>query len=104
MNIKKKKLQRILIVTLSNFGDVVLTLPVIASVKKAFPKAAVSIIIGEKAHQLLCENKVFSEVIVYQKSASLFEKIKFIMHLRRQRFDFVLDLRNTLIPFNTIMD
>jgi len=88
-----------LVVTLSNFGDTILTLSTIASLRIAFPEARISVVAGEKVFDLFSNNPEFHEVFLYQKKASLKEKMQFIRQLRKRRFDYVLDLRNTLIPY-----
>lgn len=99
MKLYKKTVRKILIITMSNLGDVILTLPVIASMKKAFPKAALYIVVGEKTRELFEGNPLCTEVIIYKKNFSLKEKIHYVLQLRKRKFDFVLDFRNTLIPY-----
>ena len=99
MKLQKETIRKILIITLSNLGDVILTLPVIASLRKAFPKAALYVVVGEKVRELLEGNSLFAETIVYKKDFSLREKIQFILRLRAKKVDFVLDFRNSLIPY-----
>ncbi len=99
MNSQKKQIRKILIITLSNLGDVVLTLPVIASLRKSFPKAEIYVAHSEKTRQLFEGNPLFAGTIIYKKNISVFQRIKFILRLRTLKVDFVLDFRNTLIPY-----
>ena len=41
-----RRVRKILVVTLSNLGDVVLTLPVFRALKKAFPAAVLDAVAG----------------------------------------------------------
>jgi ADP-heptose:LPS heptosyltransferase len=91
--------KNILVVSLTNIGDVVLTLPVVNILRGNFPEADVSMVIGPHAHELLDGTQGLKEIIVYDKRGSLREKLAFVRTLRSRRFDLVIDLRNTAIPF-----
>lgn len=86
-------------ISLSNIGDVVLTLPVVDILNRDFPAAAVSIVVGPKAESLLRDSKVFEQVIILNKKQPLSDLWKWIGQLRKCRFDLVVDLRNSMIPF-----
>lgn len=94
-----KTINKILIVTLSNLGDVILTLPVIGSIRKVFPKAEIHVVVGRKAYDLLQGNPALKKVVIYEKKDSLINKLKFIIALRKEKYDFVLDFRNSMIPY-----
>ncbi|MBF0485680.1 MAG: glycosyltransferase family 9 protein [Candidatus Omnitrophica bacterium] len=95
----KSRVKKILVVSLSNIGDVVLTFPVIDSLKEAFPAAELHIIVGPKGKSLLTNNPSIAQVILLDKAASLQEKWQWFLKLRRQRFDVIVDLRNSMLPF-----
>ncbi|MEA3560219.1 MAG: glycosyltransferase family 9 protein [Candidatus Omnitrophota bacterium] len=92
-----KDIKKILLITLSNIGDVVLTTPVISVLKREFPGAGLSIMVGPKAKELF-ESVPGINLIAYNKRISLREKAKLALGLRRQRYDLVVDLRNTVFP------
>lgn len=89
----------ILIVTLSNIGDVILTTPVIASLRALHPDAAITVVVGPKAQDLFRGSRMIDQLVIYDKRAPLMEKISFLSVLRRKDYDLVIDLRNTAIPF-----
>lgn len=89
----------ILAVTLSNIGDVVLTTPVFCALRSRYPSAHITGVAGPKAASLLSGSRIVNEVVVYNKRASLKEKLLFILSLRKRRYDLTVDLRNTAIPF-----
>ena len=89
----------ILVVTLSNFGDVILTTPVIMALAREFPQARITAVVGPRARGVLQRSPDIHRIVVYDKKASLFEKLKFIGKLREVKYDWVVDLRNTAIPF-----
>ncbi len=85
--------------SLSNIGDVVLTLPVLDVLRASFPLAEISIVVGPKAESLFDENPNIVQVIAYDKKLPLRAKFAWLGDLRRQRFDLVVDLRNSFLPF-----
>ncbi len=93
------RIRRILIISLSNIGDVILTLPVADILRRDFPDAKISIVVGPKVKSLFKNTQAFEHVIPYNKHQSVGEKFKWIMKLRKYRFDLVVDLRNSAIPF-----
>ena len=97
---QKNDVRKILVISLSNLGDVILTTPVFSVLKGQFPKAFLSVVTGPKAEPLLEGSCTVDEVIVYdKKNLNFFQKIKFVFELRKKHFDLVIDLRNTLIPY-----
>ncbi len=54
--LKKLEIKNILVISLTNIGDVVLTCPVIDALIHRFPLASVSIVIGPKAQGLFEKN------------------------------------------------
>jgi ADP-heptose:LPS heptosyltransferase len=90
---------KILVITLSNFGDVILTTPVIMRLVRKFPEARITVVVGPRAQSVLQRSPDIHKIVVYDKKASLWGKIKFILELRKTKYDWVVDLRNTAIPF-----
>ncbi len=89
----------ILVVTLSNFGDVILTTPVIMALSKKYPEARLTVVVGPRAQSVLQRSPDIHKIVIYDKKASFWKKLKFIGELRKARYDLVVDLRNTAIPF-----
>ncbi len=96
---RSSKIKRILVVSLSNIGDVVLTLPVVDILRTAFPAAELHLIVGPKAKSLFDENPYITRLVVYDKKMTWREKLFWFLALRRLRFDLVVDLRNSMLPF-----
>jgi lipopolysaccharide heptosyltransferase II len=93
------EIRRILFITLSNIGDVILTTPVFSALRHRFPRAAMTVMVGPRASSVFSGSPDVDEIFVYDKETSLLGKARFVMELRRMGFDLVADLRNTLIPF-----
>ena len=89
----------ILVVTLSNFGDVILTTPVIMALVRKYPAARITVVVGPRAKSVLQRSPDIHEIVIYDKKASFREKLKFIAELRKVKYHRVVDLRNTMIPF-----
>ncbi len=99
MQSTQKNINKILIVTLSNLGDVVLTLPVFQAIKDNFPKAEIHVIVGQSAQAVFENDSRIAKVILYNRRIPLSEKIKFILNIRRERYDLIIDLRRSLVGF-----
>ena len=95
----KSEIHNILVITLSNLGDVILTFPVIDILKRDFPKARLSVVAGPKAEVLFKENPYIYHTYIFDKTKSGLQKFFWLIDLRRGKFDLIMDLRNTAIPF-----
>lgn len=99
MPLKPSEIRKILIVSLTNIGDVILTFPVMDVLIRDFPAAKISVVVGPKAESLLRGNPRFDQVYVFDKHQTAVRTLFWIGQLRRERFDLIVDLRNTAIPF-----
>jgi len=99
MNIAKSKIKKILVISLSNIGDVVMTFPVMDILHRDFPKAQLSVVVGPKAEPLLKGNPYIHRVILYHKKQSFPRLFAWLLQLRKDNYDLVVDLKNTIIPF-----
>ena len=93
---KNSSVNNILIITLSNIGDVVLTCPVIDILLKDFPRARFTVIVGEKAKTLFASHPRI-EVKVFHKKMPLFYYVLWFLNLRLRSFDLIVDLRETAL-------
>jgi len=96
--IDKTKIHNILFITLTNIGDVVLTLPVLGVLEAEFPEAKITVMVSPQAKELIQRDPQVTKIIAYNKRISLIEKINLGFRLRRRGFDLVVDLRSTLYP------
>ncbi|MCM8798404.1 MAG: lipopolysaccharide heptosyltransferase II, partial [Candidatus Omnitrophica bacterium] len=95
----KDKIKKILVITLTNIGDVILTTPVIETLKANFPQVSLDILVGPRGKEVLEKDKGIRRLIIYDKHVYLREKFSLIKKLRLERYDLVIDLRQTIIPF-----
>jgi lipopolysaccharide heptosyltransferase II len=89
-------IEKVLFFTLSNFGDVILTLPALDALRAEYPQALITVMVGPRAAGVFENNPYINELIIYDKYAPVKEKIKLFFKLKKEHFDLVVDLRNTL--------
>ena len=90
--------KRILIVRLDRIGDVLLSTPVIKSVRDAYPDSYIAAMVRPYAKDILEGNPYLDEVITYDKfgrGIGLMKNLRFIRLLRRKKFDIALILHPT---------
>ena len=86
---------KILFITLSNIGDCILSLPVLDALHNEYPDALISCLVPERPKEIFSNNPAVDKVIIFDKHARLADKIKLFFSLSRERFDIVVDLRNS---------
>jgi len=91
--------RNILFITLSNLGDVILTVPVLSLLRGNFPEAVITVLVGPRACPVLQGSAVADEIIIYDKNGSLPYKWKMLRDLRSRKFDLVVDLKNSAFPY-----
>lgn len=84
---------RLLVVTLSNIGDLVLTTPVFEALAKAYPDSTIDVIGDARSSALLCAAPYVGEIFNYAKRATLAERLAFLARCRERRYELVVDLR-----------
>lgn len=94
----KTKVNKILVITLSNIGDCLATLPVIDVLREILPQRQITIMAGPRVKDIFRDCPWLDELIIYDKHSRMREKIKLTSILRKKRFDLVVDLRNTAFP------
>jgi len=94
----KSKIKKILVISLSNIGDCILTFPVVDILFRDFPRSKISIVTGPKAAALVEGNSHFENCFIYDKHQVFVKTLIWLMRLRKEKYDLVIDLRNTAIP------
>jgi len=95
---RKSGLKHILVVSMTNIGDVVLSCPVIDILRHDFPQAKIDLVVGPKAVSLFLDNPHF-DVKVFDKQAPLNKKFLWFLALAKTHYDCVVDLRRTALAF-----
>ncbi|MFQ6040823.1 MAG: glycosyltransferase family 9 protein [Candidatus Poribacteria bacterium] len=89
---------KVLIFSFSFIGDAVLSTAVIQPLKKRFPGAHLTFLVGPRAKGALEGDLQIDEVLVYDNRgihSGISGKYRLIKSLRRENFDLVIDLRDS---------
>jgi lipopolysaccharide heptosyltransferase II len=90
-----RKRKKILIVRTDKIGDLVLSTPVIKAVRDAYPDSHIAMMVRPYAHEIIKGNPYLDEIITYSKAKKglgVLSDLKFIMYLRKKKFDLALIL------------
>lgn len=96
MNIANVK--KILITRTDRIGDVVLSLPAIKAVRKAFPDAYIAVMVQPRMDGILKGNPSINELIIYDKNKKHnggLKNLNFIKWIRSKQFDIALIFHST---------
>ncbi|MFH1665314.1 MAG: glycosyltransferase family 9 protein, partial [Candidatus Omnitrophota bacterium] len=88
-----------LFITLSNLGDIILTTPVLGRLHKEFPGAYIDVITGAPGKEIFMPHPAVRKVTVHVKRRSIGGRLREVMAIRGEKYDMVVDLKNTLIPY-----
>jgi ADP-heptose:LPS heptosyltransferase len=99
MKIDKGKVKKILFISLSNVGDIVLTTPAMRALSENFPEAKIDVMVGPNGVELFKKHPAAAKVITYNKHISMSDKRELIQKLRKVKYDLIIDMRNSLFPF-----
>jgi ADP-heptose:LPS heptosyltransferase len=94
--VKNRSIKKILLVTLTNLGDALMSLPTLDVVRQRFPAARITIVAGPRIAGLFEGNPLIERFLAYDKHAALFGKLRFFRSLQAENFDAVIDLRDSL--------
>ncbi len=94
--------QNILIINFGQIGDVILSLPAFHAVRRKFPNAKITAMIGKSGAQIVEISNLADATIIVdrvrlrdgKKINSIGEILKIVEDARRRRFDFVIDLHS----------
>lgn len=94
--------QNILVIDFGQLGDVVLSLPALRAVRERFPQAKVTVAVGKAAVPVVEMSGYADKVLAVDrvglrdgsKIVSVLKIAKLVKDVRRERFDFVIDLHS----------
>ena len=92
--------KKILVFSFSFIGDAVLSTAVIQPLRKHFPDAHITLLVGPRASDLLTTEPNIDAVIVYDNRgeyAGWRGRLRLIKALRRDKFDLVVNLRDSFM-------
>lgn len=98
MDIDRREIKRILVITLSNIGDIILTTPVIRVLAKEFSGARIDVMVGPHGREMFEKDPTVFKLIIYDKHISIGQKRRLQLKLKKLRYDLIVDMRNTIFP------
>src|SRR5579862_5246178 len=104
-------IRRILVFRIGNIGDVVAATPVLAAIRRRFPKSHICLLTSPGsegapgARELIRPGGLVDELVVYYQSdiATWRSRRQWLRTLRDGRFDLFIELSNILAPFTQVM-
>ncbi len=84
------RLQRILIIRLSSLGDVLLTTPLVRSIKMQCPNIQIDFLLKQQYEDIYKYNKRINSLIFYERNSIN----EIVDSLRKSKYDLVIDLQN----------
>lgn len=94
-----RNITSILVIKMRNIGDVLLTSPVFANLRAAYPGARICALVNSGTEEMLTDNPDINQVFVYDRSvkklsrsARLRKELQLLLAIRRERFDTVFNL------------
>lgn len=94
--------QNILVIDFGQLGDVVLSLPALAAIRRKFPNAKITAAVGKSCATIIDLANVADEKIIVDrvelrdgaKLTSIFKVARLVQDVRARKFDFVIDLHS----------
>jgi heptosyltransferase-2 len=86
-----RNIKSILFIRVDRLGDMVLSTPAFQALRAALPQSRLTVMASPANAPILKNNPDVDEVIVYDWSAGLLEKMKFIKGLKSRHFDLSID-------------
>lgn len=99
---KIKNVKNMLLISLTCIGDVLLTTPVAKVLKDNFPAAKLTMLCGPTAYPLLKDHPLVDRAIIFNSRGehkSVKGMASLLWRLRDTKYDIVVDLRNTAMPY-----
>ena len=95
-----KKMKKILAFSFSFIGDAVLSTAIIQPLRTHFPDAHITFLVGSNAFELLANDPQLDATLIYdnrREHAGLKGRMNLIKSLRREKFDLVVNLRDSFV-------
>ena len=83
--------RNILAIKLRYLGDVLLATPTLQAIKTAYPTARLTVLVNRGTEEILRGNPHVDEILPLDRGSFL-EQCRFVLEIRRRRFDTVVDL------------
>ncbi len=84
-------IKNILLIRLRRIGDVIMTTPAVAALKKSLPHAYLAYIVEEPYRRLIEGNPHLDRVFILPPQQGFFSFLRFIQKLRHEKYDLLID-------------
>jgi len=91
--------RRILVITLSNIGDAVMTTPVLAALHAQYPDVCIDLVCDPRSSALFAPCPYIGQLFVRNKQSGWRGYLQLIAALRQTRYDIVVDLRTDFLVY-----
>lgn len=108
-NVQPKRVCRILVYSYTSLGDFIMFTPALIRLRETFPGARITLQEGRPygARHVLEGTNVFDDTVWFPTSGSILTRLKFILRMRRRRYDLVLSAfdnsRNRTLAMETFL-
>lgn len=92
-------MSRLLFITLSNIGDLVMTTPALAALHVAYPDAAIDVVADPRSSELLSRCPFLGRLEHRVKRDGAAGMLALVRRLRRERYEAIVDLRTDFLPW-----
>lgn len=99
MSVAEIARKKLLFVTLSNIGDLVLTTPVLQAMHAAYPEHLIDVVADTRSSELLRACPYLGTLYHRHKAAGLRSTLQLIVTLRAHRYAAIVDLRTDFLPW-----
>lgn len=89
---KQESIQKIIVIRLDRIGDMVLTTSFLQSLRSSFPKANIAVLASPHNYLVLANNPDVNKIFIYESQRSIFEKMRSLLRLRKEKFNIVFDM------------
>ncbi len=96
MLINFSQINKILIIRLSSLGDILLTTPLIRTLKKMYPHCKIDFLLKSEYSDLLKNNPYINNILTYSKDGIDFLNVSTSKTLNFRDYDLIIDLQNNL--------
>ena len=93
-----RRIDRIVVIGLSNIGDAILMSPVVERLHTLYPSAHLTLLVGERARALFVNDPRVHRLWCMDEFAGLTGRLRLVRAVWQMRPDMLVDLRTTLLP------
>ncbi|HMM74527.1 MAG TPA: glycosyltransferase family 9 protein [Gammaproteobacteria bacterium] len=92
-------MSRLLFITLSNIGDLVMSTPALCALHAAYPDAAIDVVADPRSSELLSRCPFLGRLEHRVKRDGAAGMLALVRRLRRERYEAIVDLRTDFLPW-----